>query len=462
MNRNIIFILIIFFSIQLNGQSKQWALWRELPQHSGAITFLHSHQKQLYVGDKNGQVYVYRVDGQGYQNIHKFAAHEGEVSHIEVNPKGDQVVTAGYDGWVRIYDTKEFLLKQEYKNAKVEDYDGTKGQESTFAVYSKDGSSLYIGGYNRHLVKVDITTKQSDIVYFDSTYAITSGELLPHYDMLAFGLGGEVKFLDLRSEKVLGNVFGEHGNYNDYICELAYVPHRDLLSVWLVSGSVQLYNLRKSELLGTLEVSNQQGSCRVGVSPDGNYLATGNAPDVSIVNLKSQNYQQRLTGHQKTVSVSCFSPNGQLLATGSNDGKVFLWKKGNGNRSKLDFVLKGVPSKFKVGEVFVLENLQFDRSSYALRRDATKELDELVKVLRYYKRMEIVLEGHTSNEGDDTKNMTLSKQRVESARNYLIAKGISAERVMVKAFGEKNPRADNSTIAGRIANRRIEMRISKL
>ncbi|MGB0524784.1 MAG: OmpA family protein, partial [Flammeovirgaceae bacterium] len=127
-----------------------------------------------------------------------------------------------------------------------------------------------------------------------------------------------------------------------------------------------------------------------------------------------------------------------------------------------DIVLKGVPSRFKVGEVFVLENLQFDQSSYALRKEAVQELNNLKKVLHQHPNMEIVLEGHTSNEGDEAKNMELSKQRLESARNYLIARGIDADRVGVKAFGETKPRADNSTIAGRIANRRIEMRIVKL
>ena len=150
------------------------------------------------------------------------------------------------------------------------------------------------------------------------------------------------------------------------------------------------------------------------------------------------------------------------MATGGNDNSVVLWRKGAGNHVPNVVTINGVPSKFKVGEVFVLEDLQFDQSSYALRIDAKKELDKLLGVLIKYPTLEIKLEGHTSNEGDENKNMKLSKQRVESARNYLISKGIKADRVMVRGFGEANPRADNSTIAGRIANRRIEMRIIKI
>lgn len=453
----IIYYLLIHYGV--DAAPKKWSFWKELPSCDAPVTFLHAHQKDLYVGDKDGQIYIYKVEQKGYRAIHSFNAHIGEVSHIEVNSKGTALITAGYDGWVRLYDTEDFLLLREFKNTKVKDYDGTKGLEATFATFSKDGQSLFIGGYNRHLVQVDIRTGKSDTAYFDSTYAITCGEIIPSLNQLAFGFGGEVRFLDVETNKMTSTVIGQHGSFEDYVCEVAYVPHKDWLSVWLVSGDVRLYDAKTKQLMMEVDASNEQGSCRVGVSNDGAYLATGNTPDVAIFSLKNRRYQQRLQRHQKTVTSSVFMMGANVLATGANDHKVVLWRKGEEKKVPDVVRLNGVPTTFKVGDVFVLEDLQFDQSSYALRVDAKKELDKLVQILRKYPAMQIQLEGHTSNEGDAKKNMDLSKQRVMSARNYLISKGVKGDQVMVKGFGENKPRADNSALIGRIANRRIEMRI---
>jgi outer membrane protein OmpA-like peptidoglycan-associated protein len=53
--------------------------------------------------------------------------------------------------------------------------------------------------------------------------------------------------------------------------------------------------------------------------------------------------------------------------------------------------------------------------------------------------------------------MGLSQRRAEAVRNYLVEKGVSAERLTVKAYGESQPVADNATEEGRFQNRRVEL-----
>ncbi len=73
----------------------------------------------------------------------------------------------------------------------------------------------------------------------------------------------------------------------------------------------------------------------------------------------------------------------------------------------------------------------------------------------------IEISGHTDNTGTTEINMKLSQDRADAVRNYLIRKGISAERVTAKGYGDTEPVADNSTDEGKAKNRRTEVRIIK-
>jgi OOP family OmpA-OmpF porin len=71
----------------------------------------------------------------------------------------------------------------------------------------------------------------------------------------------------------------------------------------------------------------------------------------------------------------------------------------------------------------------------------------------------IQVEGHTDNTGNADKNLSLSQQRAESVRKYLVAGGVKEANLTAKGFGPNRPIADNSTPAGRQRNRRIEFNV---
>jgi outer membrane protein OmpA-like peptidoglycan-associated protein len=83
-------------------------------------------------------------------------------------------------------------------------------------------------------------------------------------------------------------------------------------------------------------------------------------------------------------------------------------------------------------------------------------LDEVAQALKDNKSFRVQIEGHSSSEGGDGHNQTLSEQRAEAVLDYLIGKGIPRERLVSKGFSSSVPIDSNATSAGREANRRVE------
>lgn len=104
---------------------------------------------------------------------------------------------------------------------------------------------------------------------------------------------------------------------------------------------------------------------------------------------------------------------------------------------------------------FALGKSEILSASFAL-------MDELAKTIQENPQVQKVsIEGHASDEGDDKYNLLLSKARAEAVRQYLITKGVSAERLSSTGFGESKPLVANDTPDGREKNRRVEFHITK-
>lgn len=118
-----------------------------------------------------------------------------------------------------------------------------------------------------------------------------------------------------------------------------------------------------------------------------------------------------------------------------------------------------VTVKFEPARSYRLDNVYFDFAKHTLRPESFKELNELVDYMKWRENEKIEIGGHTDNIGDDADNLKLSQNRAESIRQYLIKKGINANRMMAKGYGSSQPVADNSTSEGRQKNRRTEVKI---
>ena len=113
----------------------------------------------------------------------------------------------------------------------------------------------------------------------------------------------------------------------------------------------------------------------------------------------------------------------------------------------------------EVGQSIQLNHIYFETSKYDLLSESFYELDKVVKLLKENPTMKIEIEGHTDNVGNPEKNQILSLNRAKAVMDYIVSKGIAANRITAKGFGSNRHIADNDTDANRKLNRRVEFTI---
>jgi OOP family OmpA-OmpF porin len=106
---------------------------------------------------------------------------------------------------------------------------------------------------------------------------------------------------------------------------------------------------------------------------------------------------------------------------------------------------------------YTFSNIQFEFNSGILKTDSYPIMDKAALEMKKDPSVKFVLNGNSSAEGSDAHNMSLSIERANAVKVYLVNTGVSADNLTVKGYGESKPIADNSTEAGRVRNRRVEI-----
>lgn len=107
-------------------------------------------------------------------------------------------------------------------------------------------------------------------------------------------------------------------------------------------------------------------------------------------------------------------------------------------------------------------NLQFATGSAVIKEESYEALNKLAQLLKAKPNYLVSIEGHTDNVGSSAVNLTLSKQRAQAVRKYLVEKGIDAKRIFTEGYGDSKPIATNTTAEGRKKNRRVEFLIIRV
>ncbi len=120
----------------------------------------------------------------------------------------------------------------------------------------------------------------------------------------------------------------------------------------------------------------------------------------------------------------------------------------------------------RVGEdqlMLRMENgIGFASDSYQLDYSIHNTLRGVARILVEYPDTSLVIDGFTDNTGSDSHNQSLSENRAESVRRFLVSQGVAPGRAIARGYGERHPICSNTTKDGRACNRRVEIQILPL
>ena len=106
---------------------------------------------------------------------------------------------------------------------------------------------------------------------------------------------------------------------------------------------------------------------------------------------------------------------------------------------------------------YTFEDVHFEFDRFNLRPEATRVLDEAVNAMREDATLRLEIEGHTCNIGTAEYNLALGDRRANAVRDYLVSRGVTADRLRTVSYGEERPKHDNAREETRRLNRRAAL-----
>lgn len=163
------------------------------------------------------------------------------------------------------------------------------------------------------------------------------------------------------------------------------------------------------------------------------------------------------------------SPSSKYTLAGIKAGMLTDVQEINvGNVTSTAIIEKDLHLKnIELNKAIRIENIYYDFDKSNIRPDAATELDKLVKVLQNNPTIWIELGSHTDSRGKDAYNLGLSQRRADAAIAYIISKGINANRLTAKGYGETQlvnacKNGESCTEEAHQQNRRTEFKIVKI
>ena len=277
----------------------------------------------------------------------------------------------------------------------------TEARES-FPYISKEGNLYYssdgldgLGGYDIYVTKLDQTGMSGDITNLGEPANSSQ-------DDFGFIINEEKEIGYLSS-----NRNGEGGSIADEIYRIRSKCMITIVGTVFDQTSGQL--LPGSEV--TLLDENNQVINTITVGKDGAYSFDADCESTYSVRGTKDEYR----------------PNEKIVATPAASGTIEV-------PLPLQKIDPCPPND--LGCRLCLQPIFFDFDRFNIRPDAEVELAKILAAMRQYPQLVIHIESHTDSRGSKSYNERLSENRAQSTRDWLIAKGISAERLSAKGYGE--------------------------
>jgi OOP family OmpA-OmpF porin len=113
----------------------------------------------------------------------------------------------------------------------------------------------------------------------------------------------------------------------------------------------------------------------------------------------------------------------------------------------------------EIQDEITLPGVNFETNSDRLVPEAVDVLDEATQTLLRNPQLIVEVAGHTDSDGAADYNLDLSNRRAVAVRQFFIDRGVPADQLSARGYGESQPIADNNTAAGKAMNRRVVLRV---
>ncbi|MBP6399045.1 MAG: OmpA family protein, partial [Saprospiraceae bacterium] len=118
--------------------------------------------------------------------------------------------------------------------------------------------------------------------------------------------------------------------------------------------------------------------------------------------------------------------------------------------------------KIKAGSTIEIKNLYFKADTTTIDKDSYEVLDEVYGFLKAHNKVKIEIGGHTNGLPSHEYCDKLSAARAKAVYDYLLAKGITPDRLTYKGYGKRRKIATDATAEGRNKNQRVEVKVLSL
>jgi outer membrane protein OmpA-like peptidoglycan-associated protein len=182
------------------------------------------------------------------------------------------------------------------------------------------------------------------------------------------------------------------------------------------------------------------------------------AARVRIVDLELRDTIRALTSNRVTGEfVTSLPLRSRYALLAEAPGYLFYSQHFDLRESDQAYELRVPLEKPRKGSTIRLRNVFFEFDRADIKPESEVELLEVVRLLQAHPKWKVEVQGHTDSVGTVMYNQQLSQRRAEAVRQFLIQRGIKAERIQARGYGSSRPIAPNTTEEGRALNRRTEI-----
>jgi WD40 repeat protein len=253
-------------------------------------------------------------------NYLRLAGHDGPVRSVGFSPSGQFVITGGDDNAIRLWDAVTGDTANVLRG---------HGSSVRACEFSPDGQFVLSGGEDDVIRVWNLAGYEESRVLHSTVFsghadAVLSARFSPDgKDIVTASRDRTAALWDVSSGKRLKQF--EEGH--EFLATSAvFFSDRRRLATGAGDNSVRIWDIALGTQLAVLEPTGPLGT--LAVSPDGDWLVTGNPGNDAIVwDAHSGQPLATLAGHTGEVSAVAFSPQGDLLATGDEHGNIRLWHK---------------------------------------------------------------------------------------------------------------------------------------